>query len=92
MKGTKRTRRLLSEAEADIEITKKRMFRLLAEELLSLARIQFIITLVIFLLCMIFLPQVGFGEHDASDLSLPCSGIFHFVFDVCGDYFSVLFR
>lgn len=46
---------------ADIEITKKRMFRLLAEELLSLARIQFIITLVIFLLCMIFLPQVGFG-------------------------------
>ena len=46
---------------ADIEITKKRMFRLLAEELMSLARIQFIITLVIFLLCMIFLPQLGFG-------------------------------
>ena len=46
---------------ADIEITKKRMFRLLAEELMSLARIQFIITLVIFLLCMIFLPQIGFG-------------------------------
>ena len=46
---------------ADIEITKKRMFRLLAEELMSLARIQFIITLVIFLLCMIFLPQFGFG-------------------------------
>ncbi len=40
---------------SDIEITKKRMFRLLAEELMSLARIQFIITLVIFLLCMIFL-------------------------------------
>ena len=46
---------------ADIEITKKRMFCLLAEELMSLARIQFIITLVIFLLCMIFLPQFGFG-------------------------------
>lgn len=46
---------------ADIAITKKRMFRTLAEELMSLARVQFIITLVIFLLCMIFLPQVGFG-------------------------------
>ena len=46
---------------ADIEITKKRMFRALSEELMSLARIQFIITLVIFLCCMILLPQVGFG-------------------------------
>ena len=45
----------------DIEITKKRMFRLLSGELMSLARIQFIITLVIFLICMIFLPQFGFG-------------------------------
>mgnify|MGYP004523860483 FL=1 len=46
---------------ADIDITKKRMFCTLSEELMSLARIQFIITLVIFLLCMIFLPQFGFG-------------------------------
>lgn len=46
---------------ADIAITKKRMFRMLSEELMSLARVQFIITLVIFLLCMIFLPQIGFG-------------------------------
>lgn len=28
---------------------------------MSLARVQFIITLVIFLVCMIFLPQLGFG-------------------------------
>lgn len=46
---------------ADIAITKKRMFRTLSEELMSLARVQFIITLVIFLVCMIFLPQFGFG-------------------------------
>ena len=47
---------------ADIAITKKRMFRTLSEELMSLARVQFIITLVIFSgLCMIFLPQFGFG-------------------------------
>lgn len=46
---------------SDIEIAKKRMFRLLADELMSLVRVQFIITLVIFLVCMIFLPQFGFG-------------------------------
>ena len=46
---------------ADIEICKKRMFRTLSEELMSLARMQFIITLVIFLICIIFLPQFGFG-------------------------------
>ena len=34
---------------------------MLAEELMSLARVQFIITLVIFLFCMIFLPRLGFG-------------------------------
>lgn len=46
---------------ADIAITKKRMFQTLSEELMSLARIQFIITVVVFLCCMIFLPQLGFG-------------------------------
>ena len=46
---------------ADIDITKKRMFCTLSEELMSLARIQFIITLVLFLICMIFLPRFGFG-------------------------------
>lgn len=45
----------------DIDITQKRMFRLLSEELMNLARVQFIISLVIFLICMIFLPQLGFG-------------------------------
>ena len=34
----------------DIDITKKGMFRALSEELMSLARVQFIITLVIFLI------------------------------------------
>lgn len=46
---------------AEIEITKKRMFRRLGEELLSLARVQFIITLVIFLLLITLLPKFGFG-------------------------------
>lgn len=45
----------------DIQVTKQRMFRSLAEELMNLLRIQFIITVVIFLLCEIFLPRFGFG-------------------------------
>ena len=45
----------------DIDTTKRSMFRLLAELLMSIARIQFIVTLVIFMIFMIFLPQLGFG-------------------------------
>lgn len=45
----------------DIALTKKRMFRQLSEELMNLTRIQFIISLVLFFLCIIFLPQFGFG-------------------------------
>lgn len=46
---------------SDIQICKQRMFRTLAEELMNLLRIQFIITVVVFLLCEIFLPRIGFG-------------------------------
>lgn len=45
----------------DIENTKKRMFRQIATELLNLVRIQFIISVVVFLLCIIFLPRFGFS-------------------------------
>ena len=45
----------------DIDVTNKRMFRLLSSELMSLVRIQFIITLVIFLVFMVAMPQIGFG-------------------------------
>lgn len=45
----------------DIELTKKRMFRQLSEELMNLTRIQFIISLVLFFMCIILLPQFGFG-------------------------------
>lgn len=46
----------------DIRNTKKRMFRQLAGELLNLVRLQFIISVVVFLLAMIFLPQFGFSS------------------------------
>ncbi len=44
---------------ADIKNCQNRMFRQLAQELLSLVRMQFILTVTIFLLCEIFLPQYG---------------------------------
>ncbi len=45
----------------DIENAKRRMFYQLAEELLSLVRLQFIVSVSVFLLCVILLPQFGFG-------------------------------
>lgn len=46
---------------SDIEQAKRRMFSQLSDELMNLARIQFIISVVIFLLANIFLPMLGFG-------------------------------
>lgn len=44
-----------------IENAKQRMFSQLSEELMNLVRIQFIISVVIFLLCIILLPRFGMG-------------------------------
>lgn len=44
---------------ADIDTAKREMFRQLSAELVNLMRIQFIITSVVYLLCVVFLP--GFG-------------------------------
>ncbi len=46
---------------ADIQNTKRRMFRQLASELMTLARIQFIISVVVYLICMVVLPGLGFS-------------------------------
>ncbi len=45
----------------DVELTKNRMFRQLGEELLSLVRIQFFVSLIVYFVCVIILPQFGFG-------------------------------
>ncbi len=45
----------------DIQNTKNRMFRQLSSELMSLVRLQFIISIVVFLLMLIFLPRFGFA-------------------------------
>lgn len=46
---------------ADIDNAKRRMFRTISNELMSLVRIQFIISVVVYLLCVVLLPQYGFG-------------------------------
>lgn len=45
----------------DIETAKQRMFRQLAEELMNLVRIQFIISVVLFLVFVSVFPQFGFN-------------------------------
>lgn len=44
----------------DIELAKRNMFRTLKSELFYIIRFQFIITIIIFILAMIFLPDFGF--------------------------------
>ena len=60
----------------DISLAKNRMFRSLSEELLGLARAQFIITVVVFLLCQVLLPQMGFGGTTMRIYSLLCVSFF----------------
>lgn len=62
---------------SDIEIAKKRMFRLLSEELVGLVRIQFIITVVIYLFCMVLLPKFGFGGMILR--IYPCLAVGYFI-------------
>lgn len=45
----------------DIRSAKNRMFHQLAAEIMNLVRIQFIISVIIFLICIVILPQFGFS-------------------------------
>jgi len=45
----------------DVQNAKSRMFEQLSDELLNLVRIQFIVTIVVFFLFMIFMPRLGMG-------------------------------
>lgn len=61
---------------SDIQIRKRRVLEQLSEEIGSLARIQFIITVVIFLLCEIFLPRFGFDGETMQIYPLLCVGYY----------------
>lgn len=62
---------------ADIDSTKKEMFRQLSAELMNLVRIQFVITTVVYLLATVFLPKIGI-----SNLAMriyPCLTVGYFI-------------
>lgn len=60
----------------DIRIARNRLFRQAAEEIMSLVRTQFIITVVLFLLCIVLLPQFGFGGTAMQIYPCLCVGYF----------------
>lgn len=62
---------------ADIENTKERMFRQLAAELLNLVRIQFIISVFVFLVCLLLLPRLGYSGRVLQ--MYPCLAAGYFV-------------
>lgn len=61
----------------DIENNKKRMFRQLSMELMNLARIQFIVSVVVFFICIVVLPQLGFSGMIMK--IYPCLAIGYFI-------------
>lgn len=72
---------------SDIRISKARMFSQMTNEIMNMVRIQFIITVVVFLLCIILLPQYGF-----SGLTMriyPCLAAGYFVLFIM--YAEILF-
>lgn len=72
----------------DIENAKRRMFRQLAEELMNLVRIQFIVSVVVFFLCIIFLPRFGFGGLVMQ--MYPCLAAGYFILFVM--YSAIIFQ
>ena len=60
----------------DIVNARSRMFRQLSAELMTLIRLQFIISSAIFLLCMILLPTIGFGGLTMKIYPCLCVGYF----------------
>ena len=60
----------------DIRNAKVRMFSQLSAELMTVIRLQFIISVVVFLLCMIFLPMYGIGGLTLRIYPCLCVGYF----------------
>lgn len=62
---------------SDINKAKNRMFSLLSNQLMDVVRNQFIISVIIYLLCMVFLPMFGFAGQ-IMDI-YPCLAAGYFV-------------
>jgi uncharacterized membrane protein len=61
----------------DIEKAKNRMFSLLSYQLMDVVRNQFIISVLLYLLCVVFLPQYGFAGQVME--IYPCLAAGYFV-------------
>ena len=72
----------------DIANAKSRMFRQLAEEVMNLVRIQFIISVVIFFLCITLLPYLGFGGLIMK--IYPCLAVGYFILFIM--YAAIIFQ
>ena len=60
----------------DIQDARSRMFRQLSSELMSLIRLQFMISVAVFLVCIIVFPMLGFGGHTMKIYPCLCVGFF----------------
>lgn len=71
----------------DISNAERRMFRQLSEELFNLVRIQFIVTIVLYFVCIILLPQFGFGGIIMR--IYPCLAVGYFILFIM--YSAIIF-
>ncbi len=71
----------------DIENAKRRMFRQLSDELMNLARLQFIVSVIIYFLSVVFLPRLGFGGRVMQ--IYPCLAAGYFILFIM--YSAIIF-
>ena len=72
---------------ADIQSAKRKLFREVGNELMDLARIQFIISVVIYLLAIVLLPRFGFAGMVMR--IYPCLAVGYFILFIM--YSGILF-
>lgn len=73
----------------DIEKTKTRMFRLLSEQIISIVRIQFIISTVLFLVTLFFLQKNGYAGNVIQ--LYPCMAAGYFILFIMYSVFLYLY-
>jgi len=73
---------------ADIQNAKRMMFGQLSEELMNLTRLQFIVSVVIFFICTILLPKIGFGGQIMR--IYPCLAAGYFILFIM--YSAIIFQ
>ncbi|MCR4960871.1 MAG: exopolysaccharide Pel transporter PelG [Lachnospiraceae bacterium] len=73
----------------DIQNAKQRMFRQLMEEIMTLVRVQFIVTTPVFMIAMILLPRFGFGGNTMR--IYPCLTVGYFIMFIMYSFIIFLY-